>query len=355
MNEPYTSSVPRLVRACHREVLDRPPVWLMRQAGRYMPEYLAMRQKYSFLELCKTPDAAVEVTMQPIRAFGMDAAIIFSDILIPPEAMGMEVVFGDGGPQFPNPLRTPADIERLSIPDPNEKTGFVLEILRQMRQELTAYPDTALIGFAGAPWTLATYMIEGGGSRNFTHIKTLMYESPALLHRLLDKLSQVIVLYLNAQIEAGAQAVQLFDTWGGILGEAEYREFILPYHQQIISQLHRDQAPVILFVNHSRGLLPLLAEAGPDVVSIDTTTSLQDARELVGSGFALQGNLDSNALFVSPDALKPLVQETLRQGGKQGYIFNLGHGILPKTPVENVRLLVQWVKESAQEPALIAH
>ncbi len=338
---------PRLVKACRKEALDRPPVWLMRQAGRYMPEYRAVREKLSFLELCKTPDAAVEVTMQPINAFGMDAAIIFSDILIPPEAMGMEVVFGDGGPHFPNPLQNAADVDRLIIPDPVEKTGFVMEILRRMRVALSSQPDTSLVGFAGCPWTLATYMVEGGGSRHFAKIKGMMYEQPDVLHRLLGKLAETVTLYLNAQIEAGAQAVQLFDTWGGILSEPEYRQFILPYHQQIIRSLKRDEAPVILYVNNSRGLLPLIAEADPDVISVDPTTSISDARQILGNRFALQGNLDPTALFTKPEVLKPMVLSQLANGGNTGYIFNLGHGILPPTPVENVRLLVNLVKESA--------
>lgn len=355
MTASHSSSqpVPRLVRACRRETLDRPPVWLMRQAGRYMSEYQAVRQKVGFLDLCKNPELAAEVSLQPYRAFGMDAVIMFSDILIPPEAMGQEVVFGDGGPKFPNPLQSASDVDRLIIPDPVEKTGFVMDILRKLRLELSHDPDTALIGFAGAPWTLATYMIEGGGSRHFAKIKGMMYDAPEVLHRLLGKLSETVSLYLNAQIEAGAQAVQLFDTWGGILSAEEYRQFILPYHQQIISNLNRKQAPVILYVNNSRGLLPLMAEADPDVISIDPLTSITEARQILGSGFALQGNLDSVALFSAPDVLAPKVQSVLREGGNQGYIFNLGHGILPPTPVDNVRLLVKLVKESALAPTSI--
>ncbi len=337
---------PRLVRACRQESLDRPPVWLMRQAGRYMPEYRAIREKVSFLQLCHTPDLAVEVSLQPYHAFGMDGVIMFSDILIPPEAMGMEVVFGDAGPTFPNPIQNAADVDRLIIPDPVEKTGFVMQILRQLRDELRSDPNTALIGFAGSPWTLATYMIEGGGSKHFAKIKGLMYENPELLHRLLGKLTETITLYLNAQIEAGAQVVQLFDTWGGILSAEEYRRFILPYHQQIISNLKREQAPVILYVNNSRGLLPLLAEAAPDVISVDSLTSLSQAREIVGPRFALQGNLEPTALFSKPETLAPMVKTLIAEGGNKGYIFNLGHGILPPTPVENVRLLVNLVKET---------
>jgi uroporphyrinogen decarboxylase len=345
------SPTPRLVRACRKDTLDRPPVWLMRQAGRYMPEYRAVREKTSFLDLCKNPALAAEVSLQPYHAFGMDGVIMFSDILIPPEAMGMEVVFGDGGPTFPHPIRSEADVDRLIIPDPVEKTGFVMELLRTLRRELASDPDTALIGFAGSPWTLATYMVEGGGSRHFAKIKGLMYENPSLLHRLLAKLTETVILYLNAQIEAGAQVVQLFDTWGGILSEEEYRHFILPYHQQIIRALHREKAPVILYVNNSRGLLPLLAEADPDVISVDPLTSISTARDRLGSRFALQGNLDPIALLGSPAVLEAQVTALIREGGNQGYVFNLGHGILPPTPVENVRLLVNLVKASALAPS----
>lgn len=345
MSTPHSS--PRLVRACKNETLDRPPVWLMRQAGRYMPEYRAIREKVSFLDLCKSPDLATEVSLQPFKAFGTDGVIMFSDILIPPEAMGMEVVFGDGGPSFPNPIQSAADVDRLIIPDPVEKTGFVMNLLRQLRTELASSPETTLIGFAGSPWTLATYMIEGGGSKHFAKIKGMMYSAPEVLHRLLGKLTETVTLYLNAQIEAGAQVVQLFDTWGGILSEEEYRQFILPYHKQIIDGLKREQAPVILYVNNSRGLLQLMAEAGPDVISVDPLTSISSARDIVGPRFALQGNLDPTALFTSPDVLKPMVQSLIREGGTKGFIFNLGHGILPPTPVENVRLLVNLVKESA--------
>lgn len=340
-------STPRLVRACRKEILDRPPVWLMRQAGRYMPEYRAVREKVSFLDLCKSPDLAAEVSLQPFHAFGMDAVIMFCDILIPPEAMGLPVTFGDGGPTFPNTIQSTADVDRLIIPDPIEKTGFVMELLGKLRRELASSPETALIGFAGSPWTLATYMVEGGGSKHFAKIKGLMYEQPQVLHRLLDKLTQTITLYLNAQIEAGAQVVQLFDTWGGILNEEEYRQFILPYHQRIVESLNREQAPVILYVNNSRGLLPLMAEANPDVISVDTLTSIASARQIVGPRFALQGNLDPIALFSPQEVLKPMVQSLLAEGGNKGFIFNLGHGILPPTPVENVRLLVNLVKESA--------
>lgn len=346
-----SSPAPRLLRACRREPLDRPPVWLMRQAGRYMAEYRAVRQKVGFLELCKNPELAAEVSLQPYRAFGMDGVIMFSDILVPPEAMGSEVHFGDGGPTITNPIRTAADVDRLIIPDPVEKTGFVMDILRSLRRELAGDPDNALIGFAGAPWTLAAYMIEGGGSRHFEHLKGMMIEQPETLSRLLDKLAETVTLYLNAQIEAGAQVVQLFDTWGGILPQEEYRRFVLPAHRKIFDALNRKDVGVILYVNNSRGLLPWMAEAGPDVISVDPLTSLSDARDTVGSRFALQGNLDSVAMFADPAVLAPKIRSMLAEGGTTGYIANLGHGILPQTPPENVRLFVDLVKQSTLAPS----
>jgi uroporphyrinogen decarboxylase len=341
------SPQPRLVRACRREILDRPPVWLMRQAGRYLPEYMAVREKVPFLELCKTPELAIEVSMQPLRRFGMDGVIMFSDILVPVEAMGLPLEFTEKGPYLPQPVRSATDVKRLGIPDPLEGTGFVMSVLDGLKRELTVYPDVALIGFAGAPWTLASYMVEGGVSRNYTEIKKMMLDEPLLLHDLLDRIARTVILYLNAQIEAGAQVIQLFDTWAGILPETLYRQFVLPYHQQVIEGLNRDQTPIILYVNGSRGILPLLAQSGADVISVDWLTPLSEAREVLGEEAVLQGNLDSNALFTRPEVLKPLVENMVLEGGQKGYIFNLGHGILPKTPVDNVQLLVDTVKSSA--------
>jgi uroporphyrinogen decarboxylase len=337
---------PRLVKACYRDPLDRPPVWMMRQAGRYLPEYQVIRDKVAFLDLCKTPDLACEVSLQPLRRFGMDGVIMFSDILIPVEAMGMPLIFNEKGPVLPEPISSKGDIERLIVPDPLEKTGFVMETLAQLQSALIDSPEVALIGFAGAPWTLASYMLEGGVSRNYTAIKKMMYDTPEMLHQLLSKLSQTVILYLNAQIEAGAQVVQLFDSWGGILAEKDYQAFILPYHQQVIEGLHRDKAPVILYVNHSRGLLRQMNASSADVISVDWLTSLSEARQIVGPHKAIQGNLDPNALFCQPDVLKSMVETLLKEGGNRGYIFNLGHGILPKTPVENVKLVVDTVKHS---------
>lgn len=348
MLEAFHSSktiTPLLVRACRREILERPPVWLMRQAGRYMPEYRAVREKVGFLELCKSPERAVEVSLQPLHVLGVDAVIMFSDILIPVEAMGMPLEFTEQGPLLSETISCSDDVNRLSIPDPVEKTGFVMEILKHLRQELSSDPDVALIGFAGAPWTLASYMVEGGTSRNHTRIKSLMYNEPLLLHALLDKIAQTIVLYLNAQIEAGAHVVQLFDTWGGILPEAQYREFVHPYQQRVFAGLTKGQAATILYVKGSSHVLELLPETGADVISLDELTPISQARSRLGRKVALQGNLDNNALFAKPDLLVPMIQALIREGGSQGYIFNLGHGLLPATPVENVQLTVDTVKK----------
>ncbi|MEM0950821.1 MAG: uroporphyrinogen decarboxylase [Cyanobacteria bacterium P01_H01_bin.74] len=356
-NQTTKSTLPFLVKACLGQQLERPPVWLMRQAGRYMKEYRVIRQKTDFLTLCKTPDLAAEVSLQPYHAFGMDAVIMFCDILIPPEAMGLTVTFGNGGPSIDNPVRAVSDIERLVVPDPIQSMGFVTDLLQRLRKALKDDLHTALIGFSGAPWTLATYMIEGGSSKNFAFIKGLMFENPKALHQLLEKIAETVILYLNAQIEAGAQIVQLFDTWAGILEISQYREFVLPYHQKIIDSLKKtgpegDPVPVILYVNNSRGLLPCLAEAKPTVISLDTTTSITEARAILadtpfGTAGVLQGNIDPVALFSPPEALKPIVQDVLKAGKNTRHIVNLGHGILPPTPPENVTLLVDTVKNSA--------
>ncbi len=345
----HSNSSPRLVQACHKIPLDRPPIWMMRQAGRYLPEYQAIRDKVAFLGLCKNPELAAEVSLQPLRRFGMDGVIMFSDILIPVEAMGVPLEFTEKGPHLPQTIQSQHDIERLIIPDPIEKTGFVMETLRLLQHELSTSPEVALIGFAGAPWTLASYMLEGGVSRNFTETKAFLYNEPALMHQLLEKIAQTVTIYLQAQMEAGAQVVQLFDSWAGTVSEETYQEFILPYQQQVISGLKSTtEVPVILYVNGSRGLLPLLKQSGADVISVDWQTSLSQARQILGSDVALQGNLDPNALFTRPDVLKPIVEAMLVEGGSQGYIFNLGHGVLPKTPIENVKLVVDTVLNSAK-------
>lgn len=350
-------TTPRLIRACRHEVLDRPPVWFMRQAGRYMSEYQAIRSKATFLELCKNVDLATEVSLQPFKAFGVDAVIMFSDILIPPEAMGMSLEFTDGkGPVFHDPLRSVAQLDALKMPDVHESMGFVFEILKQLRRELESSPETALIGFSGAPWTLASYMIEGGTSRNFMYLKQWMYNEPEALHRLLGMLTTLVEQYMSAQIEAGAQMVQLFDTWGGLLDEAGYRTFIQPYEARIIKTLQTKypDTPVTLYVGGSSHMLSAVAETQPDVLSVDWRTDLKTVRNIVqpvAPNRVLQGNLDPTAMTVEPDVLKGLVETTLHAGGNQNYIFNVGHGLIPQTPRENVQRVVDWVKESAKTPA----
>ena len=354
---------PLFVQACLNHPTKRPPVWLMRQAGRYMAEYQAIRQQSDFITMCKTPELAVEVSLQPYKAFGMDAVIMFSDILFPAEAMGLPLDFKDGiGPILGNPVRCAADVERLGIPDPEESTPYVMSTLRVLQEELESDQDVALIGFGGAPWTLASYMIEGGTSKQYRYIKSLMYDDPALLHKLLGKISQTMVAYLNAQIQAGAQAIQLFDSWAGILDAAQYREFALPYHQQVFEGLattgpNGNRVPKILYVNGATMHVAAMAESGADVISVDHMTSLESAFEQHGHRLAIQGNLDPVALFCKPEILKPKIDAMLLSATKtshgKGYIANLGHGVLPGTPVENVRLFVDTIQQSALAPVTV--
>ncbi len=318
----------------------------MRQAGRYLPEYRAVREKVDFLTLCKTPDLAAEVTIQPVDLIGVDAAIIFSDILVVPEAMGMQLIVeeGKGGPRFPSPIRSRADIEKLPVPDPNTKLRYVMDALRTTRKNLNG--KVPLIGFSGSPWTLASYMVEGRGSKNFRYVKELIYSSPSDAHLLLDKLARAVAAYVNAQIEAGAQAVQIFDTWGGILAQEEFEEFSLRYIKQVLSLLKRGGAPVIVFCKDCGHSLEKIADVGADVVGIDWTTDIGKARELVGSYVALQGNLDPTMLYSTPERIEKGVQSVLKKFGRgNGHIFNLGHGVLPDTPVENVKAFVNAVKK----------
>ncbi len=334
------------LRACKREDVERTPVWFMRQAGRYLPEYRAVRAKVDFLTLCKTPDLAAEVTIQPVGIIGVDAAIIFSDILVVPEAMGMELIVeeGKGGPRFPVPIRSRADIDKLPVPDPNSKLRFVMDALRTTRKNLNN--KVPLIGFSGSPWTLATYMVEGRGSKNFRFVKELIFSSPKDAHALLDKLARTVAAYLSAQIESGAQAVQIFDTWGGILGQEEFEEFSLRYIKQVLSLLKSKGVPVIIFCKDCGHSLEKIADAGADVVGLDWTIDIGKAREMVGSYVALQGNLDPTMLYATPERIEQGVQSILKKFGKgNGHVFNLGHGILPDTPVENVKAYVNAVKK----------
>jgi len=340
----------RLIKALMRRPVDRTPVWIMRQAGRYLPEYRATREQAGdFLTLCKTPELACEVTLQPLRRFPLDAAIIFSDILTIPEAMGLGLSLEEGtGPVFANPIRDTAAIDALHVPDPESETGYVMEALRLTRRELDG--SVPLIGFSGSPWTLATYMVEGRSSREFSRIKTLMFSEPHAMHRLLATLADAVAAYLNAQIAAGAQVVQIFDTWGGVLTPADYREFSLSYMQRIVERLNREAdglpVPVILFTKGGGGWLEDIAATGCDAVGLDWTVDIGEARRRIGDRVALQGNLDPNVLYAPPEYIRDRVGSILAGFGEgAGHVFNLGHGIHPAVDPDNVAGLVDAVHE----------
>ena len=332
----------RFLAACRREPVDRTPIWLMRQAGRYLPEYRALRAKVSFLELCKTPDLAAEVTAQPVDILGVDAAILFSDILVVPEAMGMELILDDQGPQFPAPLQSRADVEKLRVPDPEQELRFVMEAIRRVRRRLEQVP---LIGFCGGPWTLAAYMIEGRTSRSFERAKAALMGDEQMAHSLLGKIADALVLYLNAQLAAGAQALQIFDSWAGALGPEDYAHLGAPYLARVIQSLRRDGQPVIVFGVETGELLAQLAATGADVVGVDWRVPLDEARGRVGPAVALQGNLDPASLLLPLPELRKRVRRVLELADRAGpgHVFNLGHGVLPSTPVESVKALVEQV------------
>ena len=319
----------------------------MRQAGRYLKEYRAIRQKVGFLELCKDTDLAAEVSLQPLRIVGVDAVIFFSDILIPVEAMGIGVELTDKGPELPNPIRSQAGIDRLRVPDPASTVPFVGSILKKLRSELV--DQVPLIGFAGAPWTLASYMIEGGGSRSFGEIKGMAFREPGTLHNLLNKIADTIGAYLLFQIESGAQVIQLFDTWAGDLTRSDYEEFALPYTQKIFEAVGT-RVPRILYVNGAANILESMARSGADVLSIDWRIPIAEARRRVGGKLALQGNLDPCLLLGDRERLLRNTEDILRQAGPAGHIMNLGHGILPPTPVENARAFIDFVKGYKHQP-----
>ena len=344
------SRADRFLNACRGLPVDRTPIWIMRQAGRYLPEYRAVRGKVPFLTLCKTPDLAAEVTLQPVDILGVDAAILFSDILLVCEAMGMELILEDQGPQFPAPLKSRADVDRLHVPDPERELAFVPEAVRRIRRALDG--RVPLIGFCGAPWTLAAYMIEGKTSRSFEKAKAMLLADDALAEALLGKLTDALVLYLNAQLAAGAQAVQIFDSWAGALGPEDYARLGAPYIQRLIQGLKRDDGqPVIVFGVETSELLGQLSQTGADVVGVDWRVPLDQARSRVGPRVSLQGNLDPTSLFLPRARLEQRARRVLEQadlaGG--GHIFNLGHGILPGTPVEGAQALVELVH--AHSPA----
>ena len=337
------------LRACKREQTERTPIWMMRQAGRYLPEYRAVRANSDFLTMCKTPELASEVTIQPIDLIGVDAAIIFSDILVIPEAMGMELQMHEGkGPVFPKPIRSESDANELKVIDPSVDLKYVLDAVSLTKKELDG--RVPLIGFSGAPWTLLTYMVEGKGSKNFSVVKKLIYNNPQLAHKLLSKISDAVAEYLNAKIEAGVNAVQIFDTWGGILTPDDFNEFSLQYIQQIISKLKRNDEPVIVFAKGVHYNVEALASSGADVVGLDWTMNLGDVRKKIGDKVALQGNLDPTKLYSSEDGIKKEASKVLESFGKgSGHIFNLGHGILPDVPPANAKLLVDFVKEESKK------
>jgi uroporphyrinogen decarboxylase len=331
------------LRACRRQPVTRRPVWFMRQAGRYMPEYRAIKARASFLEMCKTPDLAVEVTLQPVRALGVDAAILFSDILIPVEAMGVRVEFTPG-PHLPEPVRSRSDVDRLRIVPPAEACRSCSKRFRRLRRDLP--PDVPLVGFCGAPWTIANYLVEGGGAKEFVRFKQLCYEDPETATLLLDKLASVHAAYLQAQLAAGAQAVQIFDTWAGILDPDDYRRWALPPVQRMVREVRAavPAAPILYFARDSGSLLEDLATTGADVISLDWRVPLDRGRSVLGTGVAVQGNLDPAVLFAPWDEVRRRADVVLqRAGSAPGHIFNLGHGILVDTPVDTVRRLVEHV------------
>ncbi len=342
----------RFIDACHRKPVDARPIWLMRQAGRYMSEYRQLRKTYGILDLIKTPEMAVEVTMQPINAFDLDAAIIFADILPLLEGMGLQLEFTQGtGPVIGNPIRQTADIEQLREPDPRDSLSFTLEAIKLARQALTG--KVPLIGFSGAPFTLACYAIEGGASRHFTLAKTLMYEQPRAWHQLMEKLTTQVGNYLWAQAEAGAQVLQVFDSWAGALSPADYREYVMPYSTRAIHRARESGCPVIHFGTNTSGILPLIKACGSDVVGVDWRIEIAEARRILGDDVVLQGNLDPVQLFAPVEVLKDRAKAILDQmANDPGFIFNLGHGILPTTPVDHVAQLIDFVHDYSSKNRL---
>jgi len=344
----------RFLRALLKQPVDVTPVWMMRQAGRYLPEYRASRSKAGdFMSLCKNPELACEVTLQPLERYPLDAAILFSDILTVPDAMGLGLYFEAGeGPRFKKVVSSAADIEALPIPDPEKDLGYVMNAVRTIRRELNG--RVPLIGFSGSPWTLATYMVEGGSSKDFRKSKAMLYESPQAMHTLLDKLAQSVTGYLNGQILAGAQAVQIFDSWGGSLSAAAYQEFSLAYMQKIVDGLIREhdgrRVPVILFTKGGGLWLESMAASGAEALGLDWTCDIGAARARVGDKVALQGNMDPSVLFAKPDAIRAEVGRILASfGSGEGHVFNLGHGITPEVDPAHAGAFIESVHElSAQ-------
>lgn len=348
MNSPLKNDL--YLRALNREKTSRTPVWVMRQAGRYLPEYLKVRkQAGDFMTLCSTPDLACEVTLQPLERFNLDAAILFSDILTIPDAMGLGLHFEPGeGPKFSNPVRSRADVAKLPIPDPMDSLKYVMDAVSTIRRELDG--RVPLIGFSGSPWTLATYMVEGGGSKDFSKVKGMLFSDPESLHTLLDKTAQSVISYLNAQVQAGAQSLMIFDTWGGVLSPENYRRFSLHYMQQIVDGLQREsegrKVPVVLFTKNGGQWLDIMADTGCDGLGVDWTTNLADARKRTGDRVALQGNLDPSVLYGDRDTIRHHVKQVLDSYGPgPGHVFNLGHGIHQFVNPDHLAIMVDAVRE----------
>jgi uroporphyrinogen decarboxylase len=336
------------LRACRCEPVPRLPVWMMRQAGRYLPEYREIRAQHSFLEVCKTPDLAVEVSLQPFRRLGVDAIIIFSDILIPAEAMGLQLELGDAGPNLPDPVRTAMDVKKLRTFDPEKETGFLMEALRRTIKH--AGPEVPVLGFAASPWTLACYMVEGRTKEGFATVKSFLYREPKVFRDLLQKISKATILYLKGQIAAGVSAVQLFDTWCGELNLTDYTEFVLPAVQEIIAGIG-GVVPVIYYTKASHHLLPSIVKTGANVLSVDWRVSLKELRALVGPRAALQGNLDPAVLLGPKEKIRQTTLEIVDELRGVGHILNLGHGILQHTPVENAQLFIHTGQQAALSDA----
>lgn len=337
-----TSSL--FLQACQKQPLNRPPVWMMRQAGRYLPEYRAVRAKVDFLTLCRTPELAAEVTLQPIDLLGVDAAVIFSDILVVLDAMGLPLTFANGdGPRFSRTISHEDEIEQLSTTSLPQQLSYVYKAIR-LTAEMLQPRNIPVIGFAGAPFTLAAYAIEGETSREFHRTKKFLFQNPKAFQKLLKKISQGIIEHLVAQLEAGASAVQLFDTWGGLLSRDHYREHILPTLQEVVQTVKQKGAPFIFYMNGSSPHLETMAQTGADVLSVDWRLPLSEVRKRVGNEVALQGNLDPTMLYASPEQIRQATLNLLREHPNPGYIVNLGHGILPDTPVNHVKTFIQTVQ-----------
>lgn len=345
----------RYLKALLGQPVDKTPVWVMRQAGRYLPEYREIRAKAGdFMTLCSTPDLACEVTLQPLRRYDLDAAIIFSDILTIPDAMGLGLYFVPGeGPKFKNVIRSAADIAKLGVPDMEDNLRYVMDAIRVTRREING--KVPLIGFSGSPWTLACYMVEGGASKDFAKVKGMMFDAPEQMHALLAVLAKSVIAYLNAQIAAGAQSIMLFDTWGGALGQSNYQQFSLAYMQQIVAGLTRENdgrvVPVTLFTKGGGQWLEVMADTGVDGVGLDWTTDIGSARQRIGNKVTLQGNMDPCVLYASPDRVEQEVSSVLASfgEGKTGHVFNLGHGIHPTVDPENMRRLVDSVHRLSEQ------